>query len=164
MKRRFNMPFENFKEERKAGKSLLTANYQLGWYVGLYIISNYLPTLSTDYILSRNVVQVSYDDTTEFTKLQEEAREDNEAFLRLRDLDKQLHKKYLPETLVCNLDLLNIENEEEFKKGLYDVLMDSDICSYNIQPENIKIYDDANYFYTIIEFTLDVSVIDESYD
>jgi hypothetical protein len=53
------------------------------------------------------------------------------------------------------LDLLNIKNENEFKDGLKFALWDCDMCSYNIEPENIKIYDDEDMYFTIIEFVLD---------
>jgi hypothetical protein len=66
-----------------------------------------------------------------------------------------LEKKYLPNPLICHLDLLNIKNENEFKDGLKFALWDCDMCSYNIEPENIKIYDEEDMYFTIIEFVLD---------
>ena len=43
---------------------------------------------------------------------------------------------------------------DEFKKGLSYSLWDCDICSYNIEPENIKIYDDEEVRFTIVELKL----------
>jgi hypothetical protein len=69
--------------------------------------------------------------------------------------NKMLERKYLPNPLECFIDLLNILNIDEFKKGLRVALWDCDMCSYNIEPENIKIYEDENAMFTIIEFKLD---------
>jgi len=43
---------ERFKQERIEWKNSLTAEYQLGHYVGLEIVHNYLPTLSTDMLVT----------------------------------------------------------------------------------------------------------------
>ena len=64
-------------------------------------------------------------------------------------------KKYLPNPLQCYLSSLNITNMEEFKDGLMTSLWDSDVCNYNIDPDNIKIYDDDDMYFTIIELQLD---------
>jgi hypothetical protein len=53
------------------------------------------------------------------------------------------------------MSLLNVQNMDEFKKGLKFALWDCDMCSYNIEPENIKIYDDEQSMFTIIELQLD---------
>jgi len=86
---------EKWKQERVESKKKLTLEYQLGYYVGLEIVHRYLPTLSTDMLQSRTVIEVSEED------------------------------------------------------------WDCDMCSYNIEPENIKIYDDEQSMFTIIELQLD---------
>jgi hypothetical protein len=50
---------EEQKIERIERKKELTAEYQLGYYVGREIINRFLPTLSTDMLLSRVVIQVT---------------------------------------------------------------------------------------------------------
>jgi len=66
-----------------------------------------------------------------------------------------LERKYLPNPLECYMSLLNVQHMDEFKKGLRFALWDCDMCSYNIEPENIKIYDDEQGMFTIIELQLD---------
>jgi hypothetical protein len=52
------------------------------------------------------------------------------------------------------MDVLNINDMKQFKEGIRTSLWDCDMCSYNIDIENIKIYDDEDIRFTIIEFTL----------
>lgn len=160
---------EKWKQERIERKNKLTLNYQLGFYVGLEIVNSYLPTLSTDMLQTRNVIQVSEEDTLENERLDTEwysttryggnwngkdENGDKEKWELYHQHNKMLERKYLPNPLICHLDLLNIQNENEFKDGLRVVLWDCDMCSYNIEPENIKIYDEEDMYFTIIEFVL----------
>jgi hypothetical protein len=160
---------DKWKQERIERKNKLTHNYQLGFYVGLEIVNSYLPTLSTDMLQTRNVIQVSGKDMLKNIRLNEEWFEttrnggnwngkdengDKEKWDLYHQHNKMLERKYLPNPLICRLSLLNIQNESEFKNGLRDTLWDCDLCSYNIEPENIKIYDDKNMYFTIIEFVL----------
>ena len=73
----------------------------------------------------------------------------------LYDHNKMLEVKYLPHTLTCYMDVLNINDMDKFKEGIRTSLWDCDMCAYNIDIENIKIYDDEDVRFTIIEFTLD---------
>lgn len=156
--------------ERKKSQSLES---QLGIYVGEYIIENYLPTLSTDMIRTRNCIIVSEEDSVENKRLSDEWFEttcygknwnkedengDKEKWEQYLNHNKMLDKKYLPHKLTCHINPLNIEKVDEFKKGLIYSLWNCDCCSYNLKPENIKIYDDENGYFTIIEFILDVNV------
>jgi hypothetical protein len=70
-----------------------------------------------------------------------------------------LEKKYLPNPLVCYVGTLNIQDMDDFKKGLIQTLWDCDTCSYNLEKDNIKIYNDEGYYSTIIEFKLDEKYI-----
>lgn len=157
---------ERWKQERIEYKNKLTSDFQLGFYVGEYIVDNYLPTLSTDSVRSRNVIEVSQEDEIENKRLLEEwfgttrfngGEEENgnkEKWNLYRQHSIMLEKKYLPSELICNFGVLNIQNMDEFKKGLQSSLWDCDICSYNIEPEHIKIYDDEDVRFTTIEFKL----------
>ncbi len=153
---------KNWKQQRIERKNNLTSEYQLGYYVGEYIVSRFLPTLSTDMIKSRRVITVSEEDTEENKRLDSEwvntKRPNEEGSKDKWDLfyqhNKMLEKKYLPNPLICHLGTLNILNMDEFKKGLSYSLWDCDICSYNIEPENIKIYDDEEVRFTIVELKL----------
>lgn len=145
-------------------KDSLTPSQQLGYYVGEDIIVENLPTLSTDMLQSRVVIKVSEEDTEyseklrdEWRKAYQEAEKDPslkdlsvEKWQLYRDNQRYLDKKYLPETLRCvknNLNLNNI-NIDEFKKGLIDSLWNSDLCSYSLKPENITTEDER--YFTII--------------
>lgn len=161
---------EKWKQERINFKKNLTPDYQLGFYVGLEIINRYLPTLSTDMIQSLYVIEVSQMDSEENKRLEEEwflttkhggewdgktENGDKERWDDLYDHNKMLEIKYLPHTLTCYMDVLNINDMNKFKEGIRTSLWDCDMCSYNIDVENIKIYDDEDVRFTIIEFTLD---------
>lgn len=154
---------QEWKEKRISRKNMLTAEYQLGYYVGLRIVDEYLPTLSTDMIQSQRVISVTEEDAAENKRLNEEwfdttrTRKENgnkEKWNLLFNHNKMLEKKYLPNPLLCHLSPLNIQSTEQFKSGLRLALWDCDMCSYRIDPEDIKIYDDEDARFTIIEFSL----------
>ena len=65
-----------------------------------------------------------------------------------------LEKKYLPNPLKCHMSLMNIRDEKDFKDGLIHSLWNCDMCTYSLKPEDIKIYDDEDLWFTIIEFIL----------
>jgi chaperonin cofactor prefoldin len=56
-------------KENEEHLETLTMDYQLGYYVGEHIVNRYLPTLSTDILQSRNVIEVSEEDTIENNRL-----------------------------------------------------------------------------------------------
>lgn len=167
---------EQMRKERIERNKKQTLESQLGYYVGEYIVHRYLPTLSTDTIQSRNCIIVSEDDTKENKRLNDEwfsstryggkwngvyENGDKEKWEEYRRHNKMLEYKYLPHTLVCHLQPLNVENIDEFKKGLSWSLWDCDMCSYNIKPENIKIYDEEDGYFTVFEFTLGQLINDD---
>lgn len=154
---------QEWKEKRISRKNMLTAEYQLGYYVGLRIVDEYLPTLSTDMIQSQRVISVTEEDAAENKRLNEEwfdttrtgkENGNKEKWNLLFNHNKMLEKKYLPNPLLCHLSPLNIQSTEQFKSGLRLALWDCDMCSYRIDPEDIKIYDDEDARFTIIEFSL----------
>ena len=65
---------------------------------------------------------------------------------------------YRPEREKAIIERLEKINQE--KKGLFSSLWDSDMCSYNLNPENIKIVNDKYGYLTIIEFVLNELVND----
>jgi hypothetical protein len=153
-------------KEKKEGKERLTAEYQFGYYVGEEIVTRHLPTITTDMIKSRNQIKVSDEDTEENKRLHDEwwetgqygSRKNEELSKENWKLYRQnmvmLEKKYLPNPLKCHIDLLNIRDEKEFKDGLIRSLWNCDMCTYSLKPEDIKIYDDEDLWFTIIEFVL----------
>jgi len=161
---------EKRKQEKIERKKNISTGFQLGYYVGLEIVNHFLPTLSTDMLQSRRVIEVSEEDALENERLNTEwyvttrhggewngvdENGDKEKWELYLQHNKMLDRKYLPNPLKCHMGLLNIKNMDEFKKGLRFALWDCDMCSYNIEPENIKIYDDEDMDFTIIEFVLD---------
>jgi hypothetical protein len=157
------------KQERVDYKKNLTLEFQLGYYVGSKIFTRYLPTLSTDSLQSRNVIQVSSEDLTENKRLNDEwfdttrygkNRDENspngnkEKWNLYYEHNKMLEKKYLPDPLVCHLRLLNVEKWDRFKEGLIDYLWDCDMCSYSLEADDIEISDDEDSYFTIIKFKL----------
>ena len=156
-------------EENQKYLDEVTVDYHYGYFVGEHIVNRYLPTLSTDMIHSRNVIQVNQDDTIENNRLDKElysttkyqdnwnGEEDgsNDKWRLYQQHNKMLEQKYLPKKLDCHLRLLKINDEKEFKEGLRSSLWDCDMCSYNIDVENIKIENDMVNGFTIITFQLD---------
>ncbi len=147
----------------------ITVDYHLGYFVGEHIVNRYLPTLSTDMIQSNRVIKVSEEDSIEnrrldkewysTTKYQDKYDGENDGDKNKWELyfqhNKMLEQKYLPQKLECHLGLIKFNNEKEFKEGLHSSLWDCDMCSYNIEPENIKIENDMVNGFTIITFQLD---------
>lgn len=133
----------------------VSVDYMLGVYVGQYIVTNYLPTLSTEYLHSNNVIQVSEEDTAKHsdvhTKWVNEI-ENRENWKAYREYCKELERKYLPPTLECMLGLTKYNDEAQFKAGIWEALWNCDMCSYDISPENIKIEHDMYLEHTFITF------------
>jgi hypothetical protein len=156
-------------EEHQKYLDEISMDYQLGYYVGEYIVNRYLPTLSTDMIQSRNVIEVSEEDSIENNRLDREwylttkyqndwngeEDGDKEKWDLYHQHNKMLEQKYLPQKLECHLGLIKFNNEKEFKEGLHSSLWDCDMCSYNIDVENIKIEYEMEFGYTVITFQLD---------
>jgi hypothetical protein len=148
---------EKMKQKRLEEKNKLTTEYQFGYYVGENIVNRYLPTLSVE-SGTRTQIEVSEEDSNEYNRIEKEwsnkYQNNKSSDVEWNDYQKyreNLNKKYLPNPLICHISPLNIE---EFKKGLIWSLYDSDHCSYNLDPDKIKIYDDENLYFTIIEFEL----------
>lgn len=150
-------------------KRNLKSEFQLGWDIGRYIVDNHLPTLSTDMLKSSKVIQVSKEDSLENKRLDDQWYEttrygqkwnglnengDKEKWNLYLLHNKFLEKKYLPNPLKCKIELIKIQNLNEFKRGLRTYLWDCDMCTYNIELDKIKIYNDEDCSNTIIELNL----------
>jgi len=157
---------QRWKDERIERKKNTTLTYQLGHYVGAEIFNCYLPTLSSDMLHSRKVIEISEEDSKENKRVSEEwysitkygSNPDEEAKKEKWDLyyahNKMLEKKYLPNPLECHLDILNVEDWEEFKKGVIDYLWNCDMCSYSLKSEDIEITETEDIYFTVIKFKL----------
>jgi hypothetical protein len=159
---------EKWKQDRIKEVKSLTTEQQLGFYVGIYIVDRYLPTLSTDGLHSKTLIKVSEEDEIQQEKLMSEwfsttkhgsnwdgnENGNKEKWDLCVEHNKMLEKKYLPEILECFFHPINIIDEEDFKKGLILSLWNCDMCSYSIKPEDILIKIDDDYYSTIISLKL----------
>lgn len=181
VKSRFSKIFDEIKSPEYKEKRIkeneeylqkVSMDWQLGFYIGEHIVHNYLPTLSTDMIHSRNLIQVSEEDSVENKRLSDEwftttkyqpnwsGEEDGSKDkwdLYFRH-NKMLEKKYLPPVLECMIGLIRIDNMEKFKDGLIDSLWNCDMCSYNLDEEKIIIKQDMLNGFTEIKFELDEKI------
>ena len=137
----------------------MTAEYQLGCYVGDEIVRRYLPSLDIDMIHTNNVISVTPEEAVKAKELNDTwynghkdgGGDQDPNWIALRAFHKEMEDKYLPKTVKCHFSPLNIEDMSEFKKGLIRSLWDCDICHYNIkEDDDIDVQLEDDYFFTII--------------
>ena len=155
---------EEWRKKRLERIKSLTAEYQLGLFVGEYIVDRFLPTVSTDMIKSKHVIQVSEEDTARHTAIHK-ALHDRFGYNSIDDesqewkdwlaINRELEAKYLPHKLECYVRILNIIDEKEFKTGIMHSLWDCDMCCYKCGIDEIEISQDDNLFFTNINLYLD---------
>lgn len=136
--------------------------FQLGEYIGEYIVTHYLPTLSTDMMKSNNVILVSEEETKKhdelnnewFQKLydkEERKKPENERakeeWEKYRVFSIELDKKYLPEKIECLVPKFYTKDMNTLKNGIRLSLWDSDICSYKIDTNDDIIIDELDKDY-----------------
>ena len=137
-------------------KKKKTIEYYLGVMIGEYIVTNYLPTLSTDMIKSSVVIEVSDEDTIEYKKLEGDwhnhSKDDKDGRKEKFKIHlKHMYKiggKYLPHTLEMRIPKFGIHlitDMKEFKNGLSDTLWNCDMCSYDIEYNKIEIRETEDY-------------------
>lgn len=146
----------------------ISMDYQLGYFVGESIVPN-LPTLSIDALQSKKVIKVSEEETNENERLYQEwytttrheknwdgqsVSGDEQKWEKYYQHNKMLEQKYLPPVFEWGFRLIRINDMDEFKKGLRLSLWDCDMCSYDIEPENIQIENDIEYGFTEFKFKL----------
>ena len=115
-------------------------NYQLGVYVGEYITTKYLPTLSTDMLKTYTEIQVSQQDAERHKEVDEalsKTRKYNggdgnseQAFAAYKALNNELARKYLSQKLECLVPKVYPTDMDLFKEGLQDQLWDTDLSHY----------------------------------
>lgn len=145
--------------ERRAALSLA---YQLGFYVGEEIVHRFLPTISVDSIQTINNISVTCAEGDECRRLNDawfnkygftsESGGDSDEWKALRAYHEMLEEKYLPKTVRCSFQLLNIteENMKEFKEGVGASLWDCDCSHYSTKPEDIEVKADEEGWFTVI--------------
>lgn len=122
-----------------------TLNYQLGEFVGEYIVNTELPIVNTyDFKIyegTSNVVgELDDEDKQKYTEL------DNKCFVNGKiDSDRHaeyvrflhsLDKKYLPKTKTVYWYPILITNETAFIDGINSALWNSDISSYIVSTDS----------------------------
>lgn len=125
-------------------------NTQLGVMVGELIVAIHLPTLSTDMIRTRNVIQVDEALTKEWEVLEAELKtmygkgraQLSEKFYENRDwYIENIENKYLEDVLELKIPNFNPTNIDKFMKGVEEVLWDCDCSHYRISGiEGFKDY------------------------
>lgn len=136
--------------------------YQLGYYIGEFIVLKYLPTLSNDVFRTRKSVKISEEDLQEHDRLSGlwykgyNKKGTEEDWNNLTSFRKKLEQKYLPKTLTCRVPMVTVKNIKDLKEGIKFSLRNCDVCSYKIETdEDIQIINDENLYFTIIKFELD---------
>lgn len=148
------------KQKRINYKKSLTAEYQLGYFVGEDIVNRFLPTLSVEGGTIKQIL-VSSDEQRKYDRLNKEwydrckngKDESKDEWTEFQNFRQELITKYLPNPLICHEKLLNIRDTGKFKAGLITSLWDCDHCNYSLDHEDIEIYDEDDYF-TIIKLKL----------
>lgn len=163
---------ENYKKEQVSYRESLTTAFQLGFYVGEQIVSNYLPTLNVDMVQTRKIISVSIEEYNECKRLDEiwfnkrmyvkgneiEKAEATETdWQALRAYHEMLEEKYLPKTVECYFRVLNVsENDmKEFKKGIGSSLWECDCSHYSVKEEDISVIADERGDFTLITLKRD---------
>ncbi len=142
-------------------RSKLTVAYQLGYYVGLEIVHRFLPTISVDAIHTNTNISVTCAEGDEnrrlsdawHSKYSDDENSGKAEWEALRTHHEMLEDKYLPKTVDCHFQLLNItaEHMSEFKDGVRVALWDCDACSYMIgKNEDIDVIADNEGWFTNI--------------
>lgn len=136
--------------------------YNLGFLIGEYIISQYLPVLDICHFSTNNVIKTTEEEKAESTRLDDiwyhKLEEDKRCkvtnlakkeWIDVRKYNVYLTNKYLPKTLECCIPIvINLDNDlTKIKKGIRTSLWDSDVCEYNINLDKIRIEECKEAFF-----------------
>ena len=116
----------------------LDLNFQLGELAGEIIYEKYLPTLSTDMLLSKVVIEVTDEadlaEHNRFQKLFDSALGNIDEYRKIHkqwlEFYKPMSKKYLPETIECLVEKIEPTDIDKFKEGLNTFLWNIDLSHY----------------------------------
>jgi len=135
-----------------------TIEFYLGVSIGSYIASVIMPTLSTDMLRNHNIIQVDEQDTDTHDILEKKWRDgykngeyDKSSWNNYKEFNSYLVKKYFPQILECGVEKFGVELLDtpekmfQFKEGLIHSLWNSDICSYHLEHDKIKIIKGVEY-------------------
>lgn len=150
-------------------RASLNLAYQLGYYVGEKIVNKFLPTLSVDMLQTRKNISVTAGEGDECRRLDaiwyekritnrdDDDKSSEEEWKALRAYHEMLEEKYLPKTIDCHFQLLNVteENMQQFKKGVGASLWNCDCSHYSTKPEDIDVKADEDGWFTVITLKRD---------
>jgi len=147
---------EEMRVERDNHRKSISVEYQLGFYIGEYIVTHSLPTISIDAILTNNCIDLLEEEEVRARELNDTwynkksfGNADIE-WINLRNFHKEMENKYLPHTLNAPVPYCNVSDAgmKEFRDGLRASLWDCDCCHYDI--DNIEIVDVDSRFTDIV--------------
>lgn len=159
---------QKIRKERVEKRKSLTLAYQLGYYIGEEIVRRYLPTLSCEEIKTNKVIQVKISEADERRRLDnawyskfssikgsnlERSNATKKEWESLRAYSKMLEDKYLPSTIECSFQLLNLTRRDifDFKKGVGASLWDCDCSHYSSKVKDISVKTDKDGYFTTIK-------------
>jgi len=136
-------------------------NLQLGYFVGDRIVDRYLPTISSDMMHTRTVIQTTIGEADESKRLSDiwfkssraGNKGDTKEWIEMREYDMTLQAKYLPKTIECYIQRVTPTYMKAFLKGISASLWGCDMCNYNLEPKDI-IVDQEDKYFTKITLTL----------
>lgn len=116
----------------------LDLNFQLGLLAGEIIYQKYLPTLSTDMMKTKVIIEVTDKDDlakqAEFEKRYDEALGNEDKFSQVHkewlEFYKPMERKYLPKTIECKIEKIHPTDLDKFKEGLNTYLWNTDLSHY----------------------------------
>lgn len=125
----------------------LSLEFQLGYHIGECIICRYLPTLNTDVLKTRNVIDVTPEEFNKHKKLDEkwisktfEKETDSDIeWENLKNYQQELVNKYIPEKLECYVEYFHVNDIDQLKQGIANSLWDSDLSHYSCNVDDIII-------------------------
>lgn len=120
-------------------------DYQLGQYVGEYIIASFLPTLNIDSLLTRTVIDVSPEEKLKHEQLEKDWERkvfskgdeevSSEEFKILREHSHQLAIKYFEPELKIMVPKVYPKDLKMFRKGLEISIWDCDRSWYWVEDD-----------------------------
>lgn len=114
-------------------------DWQLGMMTAEYVIATELPTLSTDMLKTRNVIEVSSDLAAEWKQMEDAYNSlgyGNEGaeelfYANLKWYKRNIEDRYLEDELKILVPKISPENLEEFASGFETALWNCDLSHYS---------------------------------
>lgn len=118
---------------------LIIDDYEFGLSKGKEIVEKMMPSLSIDEYKTNLVVIVSKKDTKKINKIERDYSQTIEDWEKWAKLKYKLRKKYLPETIEFEIKNVKFWDIKSFKLGVIDYIFDSNITSYNLDYDSVKL-------------------------